>query len=387
MTVKMARSIEATAKTIEDAINKAYELLGIDRDTAEAQVEVIDRPKSGFFGIGSVPAKVRITVEEPEPIPEPTLEPRVERTRPQPERRQSQPAQRQERPERQERRQPQRHQRTVAADEQQSAGAAVAVSAPSVPVAAAEPAAKAAAEPVSASGSAPETSAPRMPANPEQVTSIATAFLTGLLERMGAKATATMKFNDEGTLEIELVGEQLGMLIGRRGETLNAIQHITSYVVNKGRSERVRVTVDVENYRGKREESLQKLAHKTALKVVRYHRNISLEPMNAYERHVIHTALQDWRDVSTFSSGSEPRRCVVISYTPGNGGGAGEPRPQHKNGEQQGDGAPRAPRSGNRSGNRGGRRGGRRDSGNRDNRDKPQQEKPKSKPLEEQVWE
>ena len=99
------------------------------------------------------------------------------------------------------------------------------------------------------------------------------------------------------------------MLIGRRGETLNAIQHITSYVVNKGRSERIRVTVDVENYRGKREESLQKLAHKTALKVVRYHRNISLEPMNAYERHVIHTALQDWRDVSTFSSGSEPRRC------------------------------------------------------------------------------
>jgi spoIIIJ-associated protein len=87
-------------------------------------------------------------------------------------------------------------------------------------------------------------------------------------------------------------------------------------VVNKDEEERVRVIVDVENYRKKREESLIKLAEKTASKVMRYKRNIALEPMNSYERHVIHSALQDWKDVSTFSSGSDPRRCVVVSYTP-----------------------------------------------------------------------
>jgi spoIIIJ-associated protein len=122
---------------------------------------------------------------------------------------------------------------------------------------------------------------------------------------------------DDENIDIRIEGENLGMLIGRRGETLNAIQHITNYIVNRGEEGRVRVVVDVENYRKKREESLQKLAEKTASKVLKYRRNIALEPMNAYERHIIHSALQEWSDISTFSSGAEPRRCVVISYTPG----------------------------------------------------------------------
>ena len=145
----------------------------------------------------------------------------------------------------------------------------------------------------------------------------AVQFLKGLLERMGSEAYPVVGTTSEESIDIRIEGENLGMLIGRRGETLNAIQHITNYIINRGEEEKVRVVVDVENYRKKREESLQKLAEKTASKVVRYRRNIALEPMNAYERHIIHSALQEWKDVSTFSSGAEPRRSVVISYTPG----------------------------------------------------------------------
>ena len=141
-------------------------------------------------------------------------------------------------------------------------------------------------------------------------------FLEGLLERMGSIAQPSVVESNDENIELRIDGQELGMLIGRRGETLNAIQHITNFVVNKDEEERVRVIVDVENYRKKREESLIKLAEKTESKVMRYKRNIALEPMNSYERHVIHSALQDWKDVSTFSSGSDPRRCVVVSYTP-----------------------------------------------------------------------
>ena len=107
----------------------------------------------------------------------------------------------------------------------------------------------------------------------------------------------------------------MGALIGHRGETLDAIQQLTGYVVNRGRSHRVRVHVDAEGYRARREEALQRLAHKTAAKVVKYRRNITLEAMNAYERHVIHAALQDVAGVSTYSTGTEPNRRIVVAYS------------------------------------------------------------------------
>ena len=109
----------------------------------------------------------------------------------------------------------------------------------------------------------------------------------------------------------------LGSLIGRRGETLDAIQQLTNYAVNHGQSHRVRVHVDAEGYRAKREESLARLAQKVAGKVVKYRRNVTLEPMNAYERHVIHTALQDYPDVTTYSTGTEPNRRTVVAYSRG----------------------------------------------------------------------
>ena len=106
----------------------------------------------------------------------------------------------------------------------------------------------------------------------------------------------------------------MGQIIGRRGETLDAIQQLTSYCVNRSNNGRVRVTVDAENYRAKREESLEHLAQKVAGKVVKYRRSVTLEPMNAYERHIIHTVLQDVPNVTTGSIGSEPNRRVVVSY-------------------------------------------------------------------------
>ena len=110
------------------------------------------------------------------------------------------------------------------------------------------------------------------------------------------------------------MGDDLGYLIGRRGETLDAIQQLTSYSVNRTGS-RVRVQLDAENYRAKREQSLERLANKVAGKVVKYRRNVTLEPMNAYERHVIHAALQDYPDVTTYSTGTEPNRRIVVAYS------------------------------------------------------------------------
>ena len=141
-----------------------------------------------------------------------------------------------------------------------------------------------------------------------------TAFLTGLLQHMESGAQVKVYRSEEGRYKVILEGEKLGQLIGRRGETLDAIQQLTNYSVNRGGDKRVRVHVDAENYRLKREQSLQHLAHKVAAKVVKYKRNVTLEPMNAYERHVIHTALQDVENITTYSMGTDPNRRVIVAY-------------------------------------------------------------------------
>ena len=141
-------------------------------------------------------------------------------------------------------------------------------------------------------------------------------FQTGLFAHMGVEAVPVVT-REGDTYQVVLEGDDIGALIGHRGETLDAIQQLTGYAVNKGRSHRVRIHVDAEGYRARREESLNRLARKTAGKVVRYRRNITLEAMNAYERHVIHTALQDYPGVSTFSTGTEPNRRTVVAYDPG----------------------------------------------------------------------
>ena len=140
------------------------------------------------------------------------------------------------------------------------------------------------------------------------------AFLTGLLDHMDSRAQVKVYRDEEERYKVVLEGDKLGSLIGRRGETLDAIQQLTNYSVNKGGDKRVRIHVDAENYRYKREQSLQHLARKMAAKAVKLRRNVTLEPMNAYERHVIHTALQDVEGVSTYSMGTDPNRRVIVAY-------------------------------------------------------------------------
>ena len=253
----MQKSVEFTGKNEDAAIAAALQQLGLARE--EVSVEVLELAKSGFLGIGGTPAKVKVTYEVPD----------VPQAAPQPA-----PA--------------------PAAQEEAPAPAAPAEE-PCRPVEAACPAA----------------------ADGDERAEKIKSFLSGLLERMEIQADPQVKVDAEGNYLVDLVGEDLGAVIGRRGETLDAIQQLTGYAVNHGQAKRVRVRVDAEHYRSKREESLERMAHRVADKVVRYRRNVTLEPMNAYERHVIHTALQDRPDVTTYSIGTEPNRRTVVAYSQG----------------------------------------------------------------------
>jgi len=142
----------------------------------------------------------------------------------------------------------------------------------------------------------------------------AAGFLSGLLEKMGVSATVEGCEADEG-LRLNIVSATEGLLIGRRGETLDALQYITSLYANRNRKDReyVRVTVDTEGYRARREDTLRRLARRAAVQAVRTGRAQKLDPMNAYERRILHAALQDFRGASTHSEGEEPNRYVVIT--------------------------------------------------------------------------
>ena len=262
----MLKWIEITGKTERDALNKALKELGLEED--DISIEVITRAKTGFLGIGSCPAKIRVTYEVPDE-PAPAVE------------------------------------EPVAAEPEAPTEVAV----EPTPVAEPTPAPVVESEPAEA-----PVEAPVMEADPERKEKIET-FLTGLLERLEVPAEIKLQVNEAGIYQVELVGKNLGALIGRRGETLDAIQQLTNYAVNRGQSKRIRIHIDAENYRAKREESLQRLARKTAGKAFKYRRNMMLEPMNAYERHVIHAALQSYNPaISTYSTGTEPNRRIVVVF-------------------------------------------------------------------------
>ena len=167
--------------------------------------------------------------------------------------------------------------------------------------------------PRSALGAA-SRSKPAAPAAPGSVEEKIEQFIKGLLEHMGSNAVPHAVKGEDNTYNVELVGEDLGYLIGRRGDTLDAIQHLANYSVNRGVEGHLRINVDAEDYRAKREDSLRKYARKKAQQVLKAHRRTTLEPMNAYERHVIHAALQDMENITTYSTGTEPNRRVVIEY-------------------------------------------------------------------------
>jgi spoIIIJ-associated protein len=151
-------------------------------------------------------------------------------------------------------------------------------------------------------------------AEPGSVEEKIETFLKGLLENMGSNAVPHAVKKGDNTYDVELTGEDLGYLIGRRGDTLDAIQRLCNYAVNHGTEGRIRISVDAEDYRAKREDSLRKYARKKAQQVLKARRRCSLEPMNAYERHVIHATLQEMENITTYSTGTEPNRRVVIEY-------------------------------------------------------------------------
>ena len=155
------------------------------------------------------------------------------------------------------------------------------------------------------------------------------SFLAGLFERMGVEADLDVA-EGEDSISVKITGKDPGALIGRRGETLDAIQHLTNYVINRSSSGRIRINLDAENYRQRRNETLESLATRTASKVMKYRRNMTLDPMNAYERHVIHTALQNYENVSTYSVGSEPNRRIVVAYGRNNEGSGRPGAPQYR---------------------------------------------------------
>ncbi len=279
--------IDVTGKTEDEAVAKALAELGLERE--EVSVEILERAKKGFLGIGASPAKVRVSyglADEPAKAPSAApAAPRKPVQAPPPE--QPEKAPRAEK--REERRRPERRERP---QREERAEKAVEAAAP-LPVL-----------PPQDLGEICED---------EKAAQIV-EFLTGLLRHMGSEAQVKVYRNEEGRYKAVLEGEKLGALIGRRGETLDAIQQLTNYSVNRGGEKRVRIHVDAENYRLKREQSLQHLAMKVAAKVVKYKRNVTLEPMNAYERHVIHTVLQNVENVTTYSMGTEPNRRVIVAY-------------------------------------------------------------------------
>lgn len=312
-----------SAATVDRAIEKALTELHMDRDAVS--VEVIEMGRKGFLGIGASDAKIRVTYEVPdeakpaekpaakvEEKPAPKAEVKTE-AKPRPAQDDT-PRLVKAAPQSAENKKPvQRPAARPAQDEEKPR---------LVRRASGEKAEQPAAKPTENKKLRREQAEPTVFVKPEEKpegewsaeAKAAVQFIDGLLVKLGVEGRAYVTAQSEDDhLRIEIEGPDMGPVIGRRGDTLDAIQYLTSLVLNRGTEEHVRLTIDTENYRGKRAESLERLARKMAGKVARYHKPMTLEPMNPYERRIIHSALQDYRGVTTHSTGTEPNRRVVIS--------------------------------------------------------------------------
>lgn len=290
-------SIESSAKTMEEAVTQGLNKLGVS--LGDVSIDILDEGSKGLFGlIGGKPARVRLTVkdgaEEPDILS--TLSLRGDEAKPT---REAAPSERQ----RQDRSQPKdKAERGVKAE---------------------KPAAEKSAKPA---GRKPEritkpenTAAKEMhtengePADPATAAGKAQSFLKEVTRLMDVDVSVDAATDAEGNARVDMHGDTLGILIGRRGETLDALQYLTSLHVNRGQAEYTRVTIDTENYRAKREEALTRLANRMANRAVKTGRKVVLEPMNPYERRILHSALQQNEAVTTHSEGDEPNRHVVIT--------------------------------------------------------------------------
>lgn len=247
---------------VEEAVKLALIDLKLTRD--EVEVTVLEEPSKGFFGIGSKLAKVRVEPKKKEEIPEPELEPYTEEIEKE-----------QLEPKKNEKRRKEKKKR--------------------------------------------EKKKPLIPREPEEnmievEDHPALSFLKEMTEKMGLSLDITAKIGNS-SIYLNIKGKDSGTVIGKRGQTLDAIQYLTSLVVNKENDKYVRVVVDAENYRAKREKTLEQLANRLAEKVIKTRKSVRLEPMNPYERKVIHATLQGNPSVTTKSEGEEPYRRVIIELT------------------------------------------------------------------------
>lgn len=307
----MEKKFIATGKDFDSAVQAALSALNLSQE--DVSIQLLEREKKGVFGFGAKPCKIEVIYEVPDAAPAAALS---SASRSKPKKAEPKPAAPAAAP-------------VVLAPKAEP----VKAEAPVVLAPKAEPVKAEAPKPQKERGPRPErkpreprepkaapapkaAAAPKeyTPAEPGSVEEKVETFLKGLMEHMGSTAVPHACKEGEDTYRVELVGEDLGMLIGRRGDTLDAIQHLANYSVNRAVDGHIRISVDAEDYRVKREESLQRYARKKAQQVLKQHRRTTLEPMNAYERHVIHAALQDMENITTYSTGTEPNRRVIIEY-------------------------------------------------------------------------
>lgn len=329
------RKVIKEARSVEEALDLACQELGVERDAID--FEIVTLPKRGFLGLRNTPAKVRVFIEEPEA---PAPRKREER----PEKKENTGKQQRQEPRREPKKQELRVEKSAPKAEVK-------------PEQAAEPKPE----------SKPEPAEPQPPLEfvaadtVEGKARTAADYVKSVLAEMGVAAEISVAFTDNGIV-MRLSGEGLGVIIGRRGETLDALQYLSGLVANRQEGDYMRVTIDSGNYREKRERTLQQLARKLSASAVRYGRPSTLEPMNPYERRIIHSTVSGIEGVTSSSIGEEPNRRVVISPT--------NPRPQQRGGKGRG------PRPGGAGGSRPPRRDGRPGEG-RPRDDRPRDDRPR----------
>ena len=311
----MEREFLATGKTVEEAIEAAYEKAGVDREYVT--VEIIERPKKKFFGLKTVPATAKATIDEeywnkmfgikekkaeaPKKKKE-VKEQKLKAEKPveeQPKKEKQEKPKKEQKPQQPKKQEPKKEQKPAEEKIEEASKEEVKVLAPEVL---------------------------------ERKGSDAANYIKEVLTALGYPEAEVTYSQKDGMIVLQLSGEEMGAVVGRRGDNLDAMQYLASLVANKSEGSYVRVVLDIDDYRSKREASLRAYARKTASNVVKSGRSMTLEPMNPYERRIVHSTVQTVNGATSKSIGSEPNRRVVISPIEG-----AKPRGDRKFRDNKGD--------------------------------------------------
>ncbi len=295
----MEREFLATGKTVEEAIEAAYNKAGVDREYVT--VEIIERPKKKFFGLKTVPATAKATIDEDYFNKMFAVkEKKAEAPKKKKEHKPAEKPVQQEQPKEKKQEKPKKEQKPQQPKKQE----------PKKEVKAAE-------EKIEAAETAKEEVKTLSPEVLELKGSAAAEYIKEVLVALGYPEAEVNYTQKDGMIVLQLSGEDMGAVVGRRGDNLDAMQYLASLVANKSEGSYVRVVLDIDDYRSKREASLRAYARKTASNVVKSGRSITLEAMNPYERRIVHSTVQTVSGATSKSIGSEPNRRVVISPVDG----------------------------------------------------------------------